>query len=283
MIKYNYRYHSFGVFIMYKNIYDTHTHSDNSFDGHFTCIQMCRAAIEKGAVGIAITDHCDIDGVGEDCWSFEDKQFSDCQKAIEKYGNDIKIYPGVELGQGIYKKDLAERFLNSYDFDFVLGSVHNLENMEDFYYLNFKNFDIYELLERYFNDILRLARWNKTDSIAHLTYPLRYIAEREKINVDLYQFDDVITEIFKTVINNEKAIELNVSGLTMPLADTMPNKALIKRFHDMGGKYVTLGSDSHYCDRVCNNIEVGMSILKECGFTHFTVFEKRKPKLIPIE
>ena len=271
------------VMIMkYKNIFDTHTHSINSFDGHHSCKQLCEGIIKNGGIGIAITDHCDIDGTKDGCWDFEDKQFAEVLEAKEEF-HQIKVYNGVELGQPLFEKELSEAFLSKYDFDFVLGSVHNLKNMEDFYFLDYKQYDIYSLLQQYFNSLLDLAKWNKTDSLAHLTYPLRYIVAREKIDVDMSKFNDIIEEIFSVIIANNKAIELNVSGLSMDMNDTLPNKAYIKKFHDMGGKYVTVGSDSHYFDKVCNNIDKGYDILKECGFEHFTVFEKREPKLITIE
>lgn len=266
----------------YENIYDTHTHSIHSFDGNFSVDDMCASALEKGAKGIFITDHCDIDGVKEECWDFENKQFNDVQNSKARFKDNLEVYCGVELGQGIYEKELSQKFIEAYDFDYVIGSVHNLENMQDFYFLDYKKYDIYELLNRYFLDILETAKWNKVDSIAHLTYPLRYIVAREHIDVDMSKFDHIITEIFEVLINNDKALELNVSGLTMDINDTLPNKKYIKKFHDMGGKYVTIGSDSHYTDKVCQDVDTGMDILKECGYTHFTIFEKRKPKLIEI-
>ncbi len=270
------------MIMKYKNIFDTHTHSINSFDGHHSCKQLCEGIIKNGGIGIAITDHCDIDGTKDGCWAFEDKQFAEVIEAKKAFPQ-IKVYKGVELGQALFEKELSEAFLSKYDFDFVLGSVHNLKNMEDFYFLDYKQYDIYSLLQQYFNSLLDLAKWNKTDSLAHLTYPLRYIVAREKIDVDMSKFNDIIEEIFSIIIANNKAIELNASGLSMDMNDTLPNKAYIKKFHDMGGKYVTVGSDSHYFDKVCNNIDKGYDILKKCGFEHFTVFEKREPKLITIE
>lgn len=265
----------------YNNIYDMHTHSNNSFDGNDSCEALCEQIIAKCGKGIAITDHCDIDGIKEDCWSFEDKQFKDVQFCKEKY-KDIDIFCGVELGQGIYEKELSEKFLAKYDFDFVLGSIHNLKDLEDFYFLDYNAIDVDNLLKRYFTDVLELVKWNKTDSIAHLTYPLRYIVAREHIEIDISKHQEIIDEIFKTIINNDKALEINVSGLSMEMNDTLPSKALIKRYRELGGKYITVGSDSHYANLVCNNIEKGYDIIKECGFDHFTVFEKRQPKLIKI-
>lgn len=268
--------------MMYKNIYDLHTHSINSFDGNDSCEALCNSTINLGAKGIAITDHCDIDGALDSCWSFEDKQSKDVDNCKRLFKDKLEVYKGVELGQGIYHKELSEKFLSSYDFDFVLGSIHNLENMEDFYFLDYSKLDVKELLQKYFYDLLKLAKWNKTDCLAHITYPLRYIVAREHINVDLCEYSDIIDEIFKTIIKNDKAIEINVSGLSMEMKDTLPSADLIKRYKELGGKYITVGSDSHYANLVCNNIDKGYDILKECGFTHFTVFEQRQPKLIEI-
>ncbi len=260
-----------------------HTHSDNSFDGNHSCILLCEGVIENGGRGLAITDHCDIDAKDFDFRAFSTNQFVQTYFAKKAFQCKLLVLQGIELGQGIYRKELSESILNEFKYDFVLGSIHNLENMEDFYFLDYKNYDINELLTKYFEAELELAVWNKTDSLAHLTYPLRYITAREHIDVDITKYYDIIDAIFETLIKNDKALELNTSGLFMEMNDTLPNKSLIKRFKDMGGKYVTLGSDSHYYNKVCQGIEKGMDILKECGYSHFTVFQQREPILIDIK
>ena len=269
--------------LKYKNIYDLHTHSDNSFDGNHSCILMCEGAYANGAKGIAITDHCDIDAKDYDFRAFSTNQFIETSKAKEAFEDRIEVFTGIELGQGIYQKEKSLNILNSFKYDFILGSIHNLKDDEDFYFMDYKTKDVNELLNNYFNAVLELARWNKTDSIAHLTYPLRYITGRDGIKVDISRFYGIIDEIFETIIKNEKALELNVSGLFSEIGDTLPNKKLIKRFKQMGGKYVTVGSDSHYYQKVCLGIEQGYDILLECGFREFTIFKNREPILINIE
>lgn len=263
----------------YSNIIDTHTHSNNSFDGNDSCDKLCESIISMGAKGIAITDHVDINGDDYDT----DKQYNDAVLSKEKYKDSILVLTGIELGQGIYYKDESDEILNKYNYDFVLGSIHNLKELEDFYYLDYKKYDVYELLDQYFSDMLELVKWNKTDSLAHMSYPLRYIVAREHINVDMSKYDDIIDEIFLELIKNDKALELNTSGLFMDINDTLPNKSYIKRFHDLGGKYVTIGSDSHFASKLCQGFDEGLDVLKECGFSHYTIFKQRKPVLIPIE
>ncbi|MFR5876903.1 MAG: histidinol-phosphatase HisJ family protein [Eubacterium sp.] len=267
----------------YRNIVDMHTHSDNSFDGNHSCILMCEGVIANGGMGIAITDHCDIDAVDYDFRAFATNQYVQTYTAKKAFEGDLLVLQGIELGQGIFRKEKAVELMNNFSYDFVLGSIHNLENMQDFYFLDYKQYDIDNLLKKYFIAELELAQWNKTDSLAHLTYPLRYIVAREHIDVDITKYYDIIDSIFETLIKNNKALELNVSGLFMDMNDTLPNMQLIKRFHDMGGQYVTVGTDSHYYNKVCIGIDKGLDILKQCGYDCFTIFQKREPILIPIE
>ena len=96
----------------YTQIFDTHTHSINSFDGNHMVDEMIESAIDLGCKGIALTDHCDIDGMVDTCFDFQDKQFRDVERARSIYGDKIKIYHGVELGQGIFEKELSEKFLS---------------------------------------------------------------------------------------------------------------------------------------------------------------------------
>ena len=69
----------------------------------------------------------------------------------------------------------------------------------------------------------------------------------------------------------------------MEIKDFLPNKEIIIRFKKFGGKYVTIGSDSHFKEKLGNFVEQGFDTLKECGFDCFTIFENRKPKLIEIK
>lgn len=268
--------------MIYKNLFDTHIHSIHSFDGNHSVSDMCDGAIKNGAIGVCFTDHCDIDMNDFEPRAFAEKAFKNISDVKEHYKGKLEVLNGVELGQGIYRKELSLEILNKYNYDFVIGSIHNLENMEDFYFLDYKKYNVDELLTRYFEDLLKLVEWNKADTLAHITYPLRYIVAREHINVDMTRYNELIHAIFETLIKNDKALELNVSGLFMDMKDTLPNISYIKMYHDMGGKLVTVGSDSHYSEKVCLGLDRGYDILKECGYTEFTVFENRKPKLLPI-
>lgn len=261
----------------FKNLYDMHTHSIHSFDGNDSCMQLCESAASLGAAGIAVTDHCDIDGSDMDENALCSAQLEDLRECRRRFQGKLDVFFGLEIGQGIYRRERTQRLLDKFDYDFILGSLHNLENMEDFYFLDYDKYDVKNLMQMYFEGILELVQWGEFDSLAHLTYPFRYIAERGGSKVEPGCFDGIIDLILETLAKKNKALEINTSGLFMPLNDTLPNIKYVKRFHSLGGKYVTVGSDSHYASRLFQGIEAGCEIALESGFEHVTVFKKRCP------
>lgn len=267
----------------YSGLIDMHTHSDHSFDGNHSCMLLCESAVAKGIDVLAITDHCEIDSKTLDFRSFSTNQYFESYKAKRFFEGQLLVLQGLELGQAIYNKELAESILGKFNYDFILASIHNLENEEDFYYLDYSKYDVYELLDKYFDTVYELCLWDHFDSLAHLTYPLRYMKGEAGIDVDLSRFSDKIEAILKVLIKNEKALEINTSGLFTKLKETLPDKSIIKLFKDLGGKYITIGSDSHYHQKLGQGIDQGMALAKECGFENITIYQQREPILVPIK
>ena len=269
---------------------DVHTHSLHSFDAESSVDEMCRTAIERGLTDLAVTDHCEAEYIccGEDCefGSFDrqiPQSIASIHEAQQKYGAQLKLLCGLELGEPMHDPEQTAHALAYGDFDFILASVHNLRGRDDFYFMDFKQVNVNEILREYFDELAETAALPYFDSLSHLTYPLRYIAEREGYYPDLLPFEEQIDRIFNILIKNQKALEINVSGLFKPINRTLPDANLVKKFHDMGGRYITLGTDAHCAVMVGKGIKEGIKVAKQAGFTHYTVFEKHQPKLIPFE
>ena len=268
---------------------DMHTHSDNSFDAKNSVDEMCLAAINRGLYAIAITDHCEAPFIrfGADCefGCFDEqipKSFADATAAREKYAGKLKVLRGMELGEPLHDPEQTKRALSYGDFDFILASVHNLKNMQDFYYMSYSGVDVDWLLGKYFDELIETAAFPHFDSLSHLTYPLRYIIAGTGKTPDLSIHKDKIDRIFKILIQNNKALEINVSGLFKEMGCTLPDLPLIKRYKELGGKLITIGTDAHSADMVGKGIEQGIEVAKSAGLTHYAIFEKHSPILIEI-
>ena len=80
------------------------------------------------------------------------------------------------------------------------------------------------------------------------------------------------------VIADGKGIELNTSSRAYKLKSLMPSKEILKLYHDMGGKIITIGSDAHNADRIGDCVMESQKILKDIGFDGIYTFEKMKPE-----
>lgn len=268
----------------YRYISDCHVHTDCSRDGNDPAMMMCERAAGLGLYALTLTDHCECNVYTEEEYDKSIRQsFFEAKKAKAVFRGRLHVYAGVELGQPMQNLAAAEDALNACNFDFVLGSVHNIREMDDFFFLEYDKVDVNEILNKYFDEMLEMIEWGKFDSLAHLTYPLRYIVGEHNIPVDFELFSEKVETILKALIKREKALEVNTSGYRQKLGEPLPPLSVLKRFFELGGKYVTLGSDSHRWADVGAGIEQGLAMLREAGFQHFTVFIERKPHLLPID
>ena len=189
----------------------------------------------------------------------------------------------VEMGDPSYDIAESEALIASKDYDIVIGSIHNLRKTPDFCELDYNKDNVYPLLDDYFLEMKMLAEWGKFDTYAHLTYPLRYIVGEHHIDVDMARYQKDIDEIFSLLIEKDKPLEINTSGLRQPIGRTLPDESYVRRFKELGGKHVTVGSDSHFVEHMGAGIEQGMQLAKNCGFDSVLIFRQRQPVEIPIE
>lgn len=247
---------------------DSHTHSVFSFDGHDGIPDLLNAAEKAGLASIAVTDHCDIDCELKGFYPPLDRTAR--AKAIEeakKTGSPVELCSGIELGQPHLCPDEAKRILSEGKYDFVLGSVHNLEGVPDFFMLDYGKIpmpEINDLYARAIEDMCKVAAFPGINSIAHITYPCRYAAGYG-IKIDFTPFYDRFKVLFEVMKSNGVALELNVSGLRKG-GDIMPTADILKLYRESGGEYVTCGSDAHTAADIGKNIADGYGILRDCGF-----------------
>ncbi len=268
----------------YKNKMDFHTHTDNSPDAIHSVMLLCERACQAGLRTLAITDHCECDAYKRDGYALSVRQsYFETTKARSVFSGQLIVLRGIELGQPLADKEAAADALNR-PLDFVLASQHNLSDGKDFYVLDYSlpENEPESLLHQYFSELTDIVGWGGFDSLAHLTYPLRYITGVNGIQVDITKYYDQIDRLFRLMAATGKALEINTSGLRQGLGCTMPDLALLKRFRAAGGEYVTIGSDAHNAADVGAGIEEGMALAAVAGFQYITLYQNRIPIQIPL-
>ncbi len=256
---------------------DSHVHTKYSFDGISTLGEQLDRASEIGLRAIAITDHLDILPS-----EFEKEKLShmQCVREIENLRSqypEMNILCGTEIGQAAHYPELAKEYISLYDWDFILASVHNIRDHEDFYYLDFKSTDPREIYSAYLNEILETIEHCDFDSLAHLTYPLRYIVRRDGREMPYEKYAKKYDEILSLLIEKEKALEINTSAIKNG-GTPSPETEIINRYASLGGRLITIGSDAHEAKYLASDFDKARKILLKAGIKSYVYYEKRRIK-----
>lgn len=267
----------------YRYVADSHVHTDCSKDAVDPAMMMCENAAHLGLYALTVTDHCECNLFYEDGYDKSVIQsYFEAKKAAAVFGGRLHVFAGVELGQPTQNREAAEQVLDSCEFDFALASVHNIKNKKDFFELDYAAENMEELLETYFDEVLETIEWGQFDSLAHLTYPWRYIVGEHHLEIPENRWTARIDEVLKALIKHGKALEVNTSGFRQTLGVSMPDVPVLERYRALGGKLVTVGSDAHRWADVGAGIERGLDALRQAGFHHYMIYASHQPTALPI-
>ncbi len=260
-------------------MFDSHIHSKFSTDSHMEAAEACERAFETGLAGIIFTDHVDYDYP-----EFDDNLLIDFNKYFEFFGalkeqwkGKLEVLAGVEMGFQPHVLDLIKETLSKYPFDFILNSVHIIDHMDPYYGAFFEGRTQRESYERYLQEILvSVDAYDDYDIIGHIGYAARYGKFEDK-RLRYADYSDILDEILKAVIAKGKGIEMNTSGLRSDLKSSIPGYDVFKRYFELGGETVTVGSDAHFREHLGHSFPEALENLRNIGFKYVAHFEKRKP------
>lgn len=272
-------------------ITDMHLHTRLSKDApdykENNALGYLKKAHNLGIKYIAVTDHNEVvpekdaeDISADTRLCYEDVK--EAQKYEESAKMGVTLLFGTELGQMTRDFDKAEKILAGYPFDFVIGSLHLAHDGRDFYGMNYEaldNAEFLKVLEKYVAELYEIAEKGDFDSLAHCTYPFRYLERNGKMP-DLcenpYKYFPLYKDVFKKLIERGKALEINTSDIKRG-GRLLPDFPLVKLYRKLGGEMITIGSDSHDAEFLGSGVDKAEMLVKELGFKGVTVFIKRKP------
>ena len=265
-------------------LWDSHMHTHFSGDSKATPESMVQAAKALGLSGICFTDHIDTnnpDGTNA-FWIDLDTYMPTLKAFSEMNDKNFTICTGIELGLQPHLVERLTRSVAEYDFDFVIASSHTVHGLDPYHLRYFENKTDDEAYAEYFSSILEnIAIFDDFDVYGHMDYVVRYGATRNEYYT-YEKFADIIDEVLRTLIQMGKGIEINTSGFKAGLGHPHPTEAIIKRYHELGGEIITIGSDAHRPEHVAYDFHKVPEILREAGFRYFTVFQERKPMFLPL-
>ena len=251
--------------------FDYHMHTTLS-DGHNTHEEMVLAAIEKGFDEIGFSDHF---GIKQPCkWAVGADDIAQLEDKVtemkRKYGDLISILFGIEVDYFNDKQEEIRESLQKFNFDYIIGSVHFLDNWnydtDKSRYGEFTNDFLYEW---YFRELQKAAKSGLFDIMGHPDLIKKFGIWPETSKKKLFE------ETAAVFAESGVTFEMNTSGKDRPCTEFFPGATLIKAFYEAGVP-VTLGSDSHQKEQIGRYFGEARTILKEMGYTNITRFKNRK-------
>lgn len=266
---------------------DCHMHSSISGDSTAPMEDMAKRALELGLTHICFTEHHDPDFIylpGEE-EIFElntDSYLYELLKLKEKYKGRLEIGFGVELGLQPHLKRQHALYAKAYEFDFIIGSSHLCNRKDPYYPEFFQDRSEEEAHREYFEAALECARTlSYFDVYGHLDYVVRY-GPTKNDSFTYQKHADVFDKILTILIGNGKGIEINTGGFRAGLNQPNPCADILKRYRELGGEIITVGSDAHNAKDIAADFDRAHDILKECGFKYYCVFKNRIPEFFRI-
>ena len=265
---------------------DCHLHSTFSFDGSSDAESETLRAIELGLDSICFTEHNDY-GISDDgSFVVDTKAYRDnIIRLREKYSGQIEILFGIEAGlqptEDVFSYFSA--YIKEWDFDFVIGSSHVVNNADPYYPEFFDDYaDDDAAYRAYFEEELSNASmYEDYDSYGHLDYILRYGSSGNR-SFTYEKFEDLLDPLLKTIISHGKCIEINSAGFRKGMGQPNPHIEILRRYHDLGGLPPTVGSDAHASKDIAADFDRTARLLRSAGFCSYSVFRRRIRSEMPL-
>lgn len=254
-------------------IFDTHMHTRFSTDSRMD-IEEALARGRELMMGITITEHLDLDYPTPEAFIFDIGEYF---RSYGRYRSDM-VMLGIEIGM---RADLVRETrakLQNHPFDFVIGSIHVIEGIDIYQAEFYEERTKREVYGQYFDAMLScIASYDFIDSLGHIDYIARY-ARFEDSELYYSEFADYIDKILRIMAEQQKAVEINTRRLGRPdtLAALLP---IYRRFRELGGRIVTLGSDAHTPRDIGNHFALALDMAAACGLKPVW-FKEREPQYI---
>jgi histidinol-phosphatase (PHP family) len=192
----------------------------------------------------------------------------------------LSVLIGVEVDYQVRFEPEVRQFMDAADYDFVIGSVHYAQGRyasSDSYFAGGER----AAYSAYLNEALQAARSGLFDVLGHLDIVKRR-GVRHYGPFDPARYAQAIDAILRACVDTGTGLEINASGLRESPRETYPTLPVIRRYRELGGEILTVGSDAHRAIDLARGIPDAVALAREAGFRAITLFVDRQPRWLPM-
>ncbi|OGU29431.1 MAG: hypothetical protein A2X67_12050 [Ignavibacteria bacterium GWA2_55_11] len=194
-----------------------------------------------------------------------------CRRLREKYASSIKIFVGFETEWYTGSADLVHRLVDQFEPDYIVGSLHHVDDIlidgkPELFWRAVETLGSVEALYcRYFDQQLELINALRPSVIGHFDL-IRMHDPDYAMRWDIPEIQWRIRRNLKRIKELELILDFNVAALRKGALEPYISRPILLQALDLGISVVP-GDDSHGVDSVGLQVEEGIKILLDAGFT----------------
>lgn len=262
---------------------DGHNHTKRfSSDAKMSAYELIDIARKSGSNGIAITEHYE----GDYPHDIPEPQIFDLmqyQTEFVKWKNHAMSLPlrmGIELGYQPHLVKKYDEMISAYPFDTVILSNHLFDGNDPYFVKDCYQLPKIDLHRQYIDSLAEMVEASYNFNVlGHYDYIVRY---NKSPNPEMTYEDcpKSFDRLFEALIAKNKSLEINtrtISKLKMKgCVNCFPDKVILERYFAMGGRLISLGSDSHDIDTLGDHFKAVADYLITFGFTENSYYVNRQ-------
>ena len=262
---------------------DTHNHTSHfSSDARMTAKELIDACKKLQMNGVSVTEHYEGDyphDIGE-VQIFDIPEYIEAFKSWREYADGFPVYCGIELGYQKHLCSFYDDMIAKYSFDEVILSNHLYAGKDPYFFRECYEEDMLTVYRKYIEEMAEMAeKCNNYDIVGHYDYINRY-APYEQPQIKYAQCPEEFDRFFSAIISKDKCLEINTRSVDKMrkkgFSDCLPDKEILARYYEMGGRNISLGSDSHGSETLCIHFQEVAEYLRSFGFTENSYYVARK-------
>ena len=272
-------------------LYDQHVHSRHSGDSDIDPRAAVIRALDRGLAGVTFTEHYDTHPEDWPTCCYDHQAYNaDIAALRDEFGDDIAIGKGIEICHQPEHLESILGLLTRGGFDAVLLSVHWTASGAIHDRRLWERKTAEEISRAYLTAVLeatetcvRLERQggNPFNILGHLDLVRRY--SRRFLDTDEPLGNaDLVDAILRNCVTVGLVPEINTSSLRQGLTEPMPSAAVIRRYAELGGKAVALGSDAHTVEHVGAGLHQAAAMAWSYGIDRLAVFQNGCARTVPL-
>src|SRR5215216_1080764 len=225
-------------------------------------LAYCEVARERGIIQMGITEHDRY---------LDEIDLAAFQEAREK-SRDVELRLGIEIDFVPGKEERMEHDSTALPYDYVIGSVHRVENEEvdhpDHQEI-YDRWDTYDLYEAYYENVRAAALSGRFDVLGHpdLIKIFRRFPDRDVTSM--------LEETADAAAESGIVVDVNAAGLRKPIGEIYPSRDFLEMFHRRGVPII-LSSDAHAPGEVAAGYDRSLELVRDVGYREVVTFKNRE-------